>query len=59
LQKDPKTGKLDRGVSYIADFVYFDGDTPIIEDVKGYRTGEYKIKRKLVRQLLGVWISEV
>lgn len=45
---------------YIADFVYLDerGDT-VVEDVKGYRTEVYKLKRKLVRAVHGVEIIEV
>ena len=45
----------ERAVVYRADFVYIDlrGDMPlkVIEDVKGMRTREYVIKRKLMRLL--------
>lgn len=47
-----KQGKcIERAVNYIADFVYFDlrDDRWIVEDVKGMRTKEYIIKRKLFR----------
>lgn len=40
----------ERSCSYIADFTYFKDGVFIIEDCKGYRTPEYKIKRKLVKQ---------
>lgn len=44
---------------YIADFriEYGDGRT-VIEDVKGFRTGIYKIKKKLVEALYGIEIIE-
>lgn len=32
--------------SYVADFVYFDGDNRVVEDFKGHRTREYKMKKK-------------
>lgn len=55
-----KKGKvLERECSYIADFVYDlpDGGT-VIEDCKGFRTPEYKLKRKLFRHLYGIGITE-
>lgn len=41
----------ERAVKYIADFVYMDNSTgkTIIEDVKGYRTKDYIIKRKIFK----------
>lgn len=41
----------ERAVKYIADFVYVETATGkiIVEDVKGYRTDVYKIKRKLFK----------
>ena len=50
---------IERECSYIADFTYFDKDKNfIIEDVKGYKTEVYKIKRKLMRQQ-GLIITEI
>ena len=46
-------------VTYVADFVYFEGDKLIVEDTKGFRTKDYIIKRKLMRYLLGINIKEV
>ena len=49
-----KKGKcIERAVTYYADFVYYDlvNDTWVAEDVKGMRTKEYIIKRKLFRHL--------
>lgn len=41
-------GKKEREISYVADFVYLDGnENKIVEDVKGFKTEVYKIKRKL------------
>jgi hypothetical protein len=45
---------------YIADFRYFEGARRVVEDVKGVRTREYRIKRKLVEALYpGTKITEV
>lgn len=67
--KGPKKGKqkpgkcIERSVTYVADFVYTeiekrpDGRTVagamVAEDVKGMKTKEYIIKRKLFRWLYG------
>lgn len=42
--------KSERAIVYIADFRYFDFtlEKIVIEDVKGFKTKEYKIKRKLL-----------
>lgn len=45
----PKLRCVERGVKYIADFVYWEDGRRIIEDTKGVRTKEYIIKRKLMR----------
>ena len=60
--KDPVSGrwKAERGVVYIADFVYTTrGGERVVEDVKGVRTKEYIIKRKLMLWLDGIHIVEV
>ena len=47
-------GKKHRELKYIADFVYFqvqDGKI-IIEDCKGFKTEPYKIKKKLLLNML-------
>ena len=64
-----KTGKrlkdkektLEHPCSYIADFVYYDREAGqwIVEDAKGYKTPEYKIKRKLMLYVHGIKIREV
>lgn len=49
----------ERSLKYIADFRYKtkDGQT-IVEDVKGYKTEVYKIKRKLMLYVHGIKIRE-
>ena len=44
-----KNGKTIREISYVADFVYLDleRNKNIIEDVKGYKTEGYKLKKKI------------
>jgi hypothetical protein len=53
-------GKKQRPVRYLADFCYMneEGQT-VYEDVKGHRTKEYILKRKLVKHVFGVEIREV
>ena len=46
-------------ITYKADFVYtLDGEI-IVEDVKGYRTEAYQMKKKLMRAVYGIEIAEV
>ena len=56
-------GKTERGVVYVADFVYDhfpQGFRQVcVEDSKGMRTKEYIIKRKLMLQKHGIEIVEV
>lgn len=50
---------IERGVAYIADFVYTDkGGQIVVEDCKGMRTKEYIIKRKLMLHKYGIRIKE-
>lgn len=51
--------KSERAVTYIADFVYQKNGETVVEDVKGVRTPEYIIKRKLMLYELGIQIQEV
>ena len=44
----PKS-KEERAVKYIADFVYREDGNTVVEDVKGMRTKDYIIKRKLLK----------
>lgn len=57
-----KRGKLvQRACFYVADFVYVDNATgeTVVEDVKGVRTKDYIIKRKLMLWVHGIRIKEV
>lgn len=56
-----KDGKrcLERSCVYKADFVYDDNGHTVVEDVKGFRTEEYKIKKKLMLYIHGIKIKEV
>lgn len=57
-----KDGKrcIEKGVTYIADFVYKDknGET-IVEDTKGVKTKEYVLKRKMMLYIHGISIREL
>lgn len=45
---------------YIADFVYMVSETgeKVVEDAKGFRTKEYKKKRRLMKKIYGIKIKE-
>lgn len=47
-------------LKYIADFVYTDVATglEIVEDTKGYKTKEYRKKKRLMFQVYGIKILE-
>ena len=51
-------GVLERAVNYKADFVYEMDGKKVVEDVKGFRTKEYIIKRKLMLDRYGIEIQE-
>lgn len=58
----PKPGKLlEKEVNYIADFVYYDNEKReiIVEDVKGFRTKEYILKRKMLLYFHNIKIKEI
>lgn len=55
---------VEKGVGYVADFVYRDeSGALIVEDTKGYRKGTaydvFVIKRKLMRHIHGIAVKEV
>lgn len=50
---------VERAVTYVADFVYFEDGKLVVEDTKGFRTKDYIIKRKLMLYMHGVQIKEV
>lgn len=60
-QKDDRGKVIEREVSYIADFVYFDSRASeyVVEDTKGFKTKDYIIKRKLLLFVHGIRIKEI
>lgn len=58
----PKPGKvLEKEVKYIADFVYTERPTGevVVEDVKGVKTKEYILKRKMMLYFHNIRIKEI
>lgn len=59
-QHDTDGSVIERACRYVADFVYRDADgSLVVEDTKGFRTAEYKIKRKLMLAKYGIKIKEL
>ena len=54
-----KNGKKVRPIEYIADFSYKENGRFIVEDVKGKRTKEYLLKKKLVEYKYDFTIKEI
>jgi hypothetical protein len=48
----------ERAVYYIADFVYTENGRQVVEDVKGFRTKEYKLKKRMLLYFKGIRIKE-
>lgn len=46
-------------IRYVADFVYMEKGVEVIEDVKGVLTTEFKLKRHLMKALLGLEVRLV
>lgn len=46
-----------RAIKYIADFVYFEDGKRVVEDTKGFRTKEYKLKKRMMAEM-GIDIRE-
>lgn len=44
---------------YIADFTHQEGGRLVVTDAKGFRTGEYKLKKRLMKGCHGIDIVEV
>lgn len=54
-----KKKSLERAVKYKADFVYTQDGKTVVEDVKGMKTKDYIIKRKLMLYIYGIQIKEM
>jgi len=52
-------GRVEKGVNYTADFSYWENDLFVIEDVKGRRTADYVIRRKLMKFVLNLDVREI
>ena len=50
---------VERAVSYVADFVYEQNGETVVEDAKGCKTPEYKLKKKLMLWVHGIVVKEV
>ena len=53
-----KKSPYGKEIKYIADFVYWEDGKMIVEDVKGYKTDMYKLKKRLMAELYGIKIKE-
>lgn len=49
----------ERAVLYRADFTYTENGNTVVEDVKGFRTKDYILKRKLMLWVHGIRIKEI
>lgn len=49
----------EKGITYVADFVYSDKDGKHVVDAKGYKTRDYVMKRKLMAYLLHIEVEEL
>lgn len=49
----------ERAVKYIADFVYTENGQTVVEDVKGFSTPVYRLKRRMMEDKHGITIKEV
>lgn len=50
-QHMPLVSDKGRRLSYVADFVYRRDGAQVIEDAKGYRTPEFKLKKAIMRAM--------
>lgn len=50
---------IEREVNYIADFVYTENGSVVVEDTKGMRLPDYVLKRKLMLFNHGIRIKEI
>lgn len=48
-----------RQIKYVADFVYYQDGQMVVEDVKGFKTDVYKLKKRLMAERYGIEIKEI
>lgn len=53
------SGKKYSEIAYVADFVYQYNGEIVVEDVKGYKTDVYRMKKKMMAKVYGIEITEV
>lgn len=59
IPSQKRGGKVvERSVTYKADFAYVKDGQYIVEDVKGFKTPEYILKRKLMLYVHGIRVRE-
>lgn len=59
----PRGGKIpgkviERPATYIADFTYYKDGELVVEDCKGYKTADYRLKKKMLLYFKGIRIKE-
>lgn len=62
LRRQPRFDITMNGIfcgCYKSDFEYYRGKERVIEDVKGFRTQIFKLKKKLVEAQYGITITEI
>lgn len=62
LELQPRYPLVVNGVkvaTYVGDFRYREDGVLVLEDAKGVRTREYRLKAKLMKALFGIEIREV
>lgn len=59
LPKHYVNGKTIRAVFYIADFVYTKDGKQVVEDVKGFKTDVYLLKKKMMSYFNGIEVIEI
>lgn len=48
-----------RAIKYVADFVYYEDNKMVVEDVKGFKTPVYNLKKRLFVERYGIKIQEI
>lgn len=48
----------ERACTYVADFTYYENGKYVVEDCKGFKTDVYRIKKKLMKWVHGITITE-
>lgn len=56
-QKDEHGKVIERELSYVADFTYYEDGKYVVEDCKGYQTDVFKLKKKLMLWVHGIRIK--